>query len=59
MSWEWVIGEKIVLELMKLPSTKPKTSTMAAKNNREKYTEYFNSGGKVECQDNMLARGKA
>ena len=46
-------------ELTSLGPTGQRNSPVAAKNNREMYTQYFNSEGRVQWQDDMLQKGKA
>lgn len=50
---------KNTVEMINLGSRKKHTATTASKTNRDNYTNYFNSDGKVDWQDEMLAKGKA
>ncbi|CAH1986970.1 unnamed protein product [Acanthoscelides obtectus] len=50
---------KNAVNMTKLESRNKKVATIAAKTNRDNYTSYFNSDGKVDWQDEMLAKGKA
>lgn len=47
------------IELTSLRSNGQRNVSIGAKSNREKYTHYFNSDGKVHWQDDMLRRGKS
>ncbi|CAH1977077.1 unnamed protein product [Acanthoscelides obtectus] len=50
---------KNAVNMTKLESRNKKVATIAAKTNRDYYTSYFNSDGKVDWQDEMLAKEKA
>lgn len=49
---------KNTVDMINLGSCR-KIATTAAKANRGNYTNYFSSDGKVDLQDEMLAKGKA
>lgn len=50
---------KNTTNLTNLQNCKKNVPTIAAKTNRDNYTHYFNSDGKVSWQDEMLNKGKA
>ncbi|XP_050296347.1 uncharacterized protein LOC126736161 [Anthonomus grandis grandis] len=61
-AFEWTSFYKKLLtdvELVSLSKRKHGKASIEAKNNRDKYCEYFNHKGKLDWQDKMIEAGKA